>query len=358
MKYERPAYLAEGIKTTDYRLMFSDNIVKLPVPEHPISVRENFRRAYKRQNPLWIPNSRTDFTAVMIAGLTGAGEADWSRKDRYDWQDWFGVEWTYVPEAGGPMLKPGTQYLDDILNWEKGVKFPDLGDYDIEGLCKKFMETYDKEKILHVNIGLGCTERLVALLGGYTEAMVALALEPEAVGDFLNAFVDFEIKTVDKLIEYIPIDMITYHDDWGTERDTFFGEKMMEDIVFNPTKKLFGYINSKGICLEHHCCGNIKRFLPYMAQLGADFLQIQARANNIPLFKKEWGDKLGFNVNVTPDTADAQSVIKSVRDMVDTYAAGGGVYGTVVASDPEAVWTGIMELYYYSREFYDAEQGR
>lgn len=358
MNYERPMYLDERVKTAKSKIRFNKSAVKVPVLERPISIRENFIRAYKRQNPLWVPDSRTDITGVMIAVLTGAGEADWSRKDRYDWQDWFGVQWIFVPEAGGPMLKPGTQYLDDILNWEKKVKFPDLNDYDIERLCKKFMETYDREKILHVNIGLGCTERLVALLGGYTEAMVAMALEPDAVRDFLNAFADFEIKVVDKLLQHVPVDMMTYNDDWGTERDTFFSEKMMEEIVFEPTKKLFGHIKSKDVCLEHHCCGNIKRFLPYMLQLGADFIQIQARANDIRAYKKKWGDGIGFNINAMPTASDSESVIKSVRDMVDNYASGGGVYGTVFAAEPEAIWTATTELYYYSREFYEAEQGQ
>ncbi|NLO48541.1 MAG: hypothetical protein GX111_09535 [Clostridiales bacterium] len=357
MKYARHEYLAPGVKTTDYKMMFGSGSIKVPVPDRPISIRENFKRAYKHQNPIWVPNSMTDITSEMIANLTGAGEADWSRKDRYDWQDWFGVDWTFVPEAGGPMLKVGTQYLDDIVNWETGVKFPNLDDYDIETRCKKFMETFDKEKILHVNIGLGCTERLVALMGGYTEAMIALAMEPEAVRDFLFAFVDFEIKVVDKLCQYLPIDMITYHDDWGTERDTFFGEKMMEDIVFDPTKKLFDHIKSKDICIELHSCGHIERFVPYMIKLGVDFLQIQARANDIPAFKKKWGDKIGFDLYAVPEGNTKEDVIKAVHDYVDTYAAGGGLFGSVMTHDPELVWTGIMELYCYSREKYDAERG-
>jgi len=360
MKYDRPKYLDPGVKITEYAAsVFEGGGKRLaPVPERPISIRENFRRAYKRQGPMWMPNSMTDFADEMIANLTGAGEADWSRKDRYDWQDWFNVQWTFIPEAGGPMLKPGTQFMDDITQWREKVKFPKLEEYDIERRCKKFLETYAPEKILHINIGLGCTERLVALMGGYTDAMVALAMEPEEVRAFLEAFVDFEIKTIDKLLEYLKIDMITYHDDWGTERDTFFGETMMEDIVFPPTKRLFDHIHSKDICVEHHCCGNIKRFVPYMIKAGADFVQIQARANDMPAYKKKYGRDLGFNAFVVPKGPGKEALFEAIHETVDTFGSGDGAYTSVSAPTDEERWDAIMELYYYSREFYDKEQGR
>ncbi|NLL38216.1 MAG: hypothetical protein GX254_01330 [Clostridiales bacterium] len=357
MKYERPPYLADGVKTIDYAMIFSDSTMKVPVPERPISARENFRRAYKRQQPVWVPIIMIDMVPVIASTLTGAGEADWSRKDRYDWKDWFGVEWTFVPEAGGPMLKVGTQYLDDILNWEKGVKFPNLDEYDIKGLCEKFMKTFDREKVLQVDIGLGCTERLVALMGGYTEAMVAMAMEPEAVKDFFEAFVDFEMEFIDRLCQYVPLDLITYHDDWGTERDTFFSEKMMEEIVFEPTKRLFDHIKAKDICLQLHSCGKIERFVPYMIDLGVDLLQLQERANDIAAYKEKWGNKIGFEVIAAPEGNTKEDVIKSVHHVVDTYGAGGGLISSVSAPGQELLWTGIMEMFYYSREKYDGERG-
>jgi hypothetical protein len=360
MKYVRPAYLDPGVKTKEYTTsaFFGSKKKIAPVLDRPISIRENFRLAYKRQGPMWLPNAAIEFTNEMITNLVGAPDNDWSRKDRYDWTDWFGIEWTYVPEAGGSMLKPGTQFLDDITRWQEKVKFPDLDAYNIEDRLNKFMETYDKETILHVNVGLGCTERLVSLMGGYTEAMIAMALEPEAVSAFLHAFADFEIKSIDRLSKYIPIDMITYHDDWGTERDTFFSEAMMEEMVFEPTKRIFDFMKSKGICIQHHCCGNIKRFVPYMIKAGADFVQIQARANDMAGFKKKYGRDLGFNTYITPKGRGKEAMVAAVREMVDTFASMGGAYSSVMADNAEDEWDGIMELYYYSREFYDREQGR
>jgi hypothetical protein len=32
----------------------------------------------------------------------------------YSFKDWFNTDWSWVLSAGGPMLTPGTQLLDDI----------------------------------------------------------------------------------------------------------------------------------------------------------------------------------------------------------------------------------------------------
>ena len=357
MKYARPVYGDPNVPTTTNVAFFGMGTRTLPVLEKPISIRENFRRSWMRQDPMWVPNSMTDTYGAMLSSLNGMPEADFSRKDRYDWTDWFGVEWTFVPEVGGPMEKVGAHLLEDVLDWEKVVKFPTLSDYDFAGYCRKFMDGWDGEKVIQTNVGLGCTERLVSLFGGYAEAMVNMAMEPEATRDLLEAFADWEITVIDEVLKYVPLDMITYHDDWGTERDTFFSEKMMEEIVFPPTKRIFDHIKSKGICMELHSCGHIERFLPYMIDLKVDLLQIQARCNDIAAYKKKWGDKIGFDLSVFPAPGGTkEQLVADIRQAVDDYGAGGGFYSSVFAADPELLWEGTSELFYYSREKYDAER--
>lgn len=355
MKYERAPYGDTSYKLIHRKGFYIFDDFDVPQPKYPIPIRENFRRAMKRDNPVWVPNSMTDLNSGMMAQVAGMPECDWSRTDKYEYTDWFGAEWVFVPEVGGPMLKPGTQFMDDITEWEKKVKFPNLDDYDFKGLNAAWWATCDPERATQINIQQGCTERLISLLGGYTDGMLAMATEPEAVRDFLDAFVEWDMKVVDRLCENLPIDLITYHDDWGTEKDTFFGERMMEEMVFEPSKRLFDHIHSKGAFVQLHSCGNIGRFVPYMIDMGVDILQIQARCNDIPGFKKKYGDRIGFEMMVEPaDTVEG--AIEEVHKSVDTYGKGGGYLSTFVSNNPEACWAGTMELFCYSREKYEEEQ--
>ena len=370
MNYERPPYKAPGVATEKTKLLFSNIEVEFPKFDYPITPLENFMLSAARRTPYWMPNALTDDQLIMSQELvTGDVRgmqtgADFSRiiTENYCFKDWFNTNWTWVTSAGGAMLTPGTCLCGDITQWDQQIVFPDLSEWDFKTYAESFLKTrYDPSKLLHINIGLGLTERLVSVLGGYTEAMLALAVEPEAVRDFLNRFADFTIEYVDLLASLYPINMITYHDDWGTERDTFFGEKMMEEIVFAPTKRIVDHIKSKGILFEFHSCGNITRFIPYMIDLRMDFLQIQRRAVDIPAMKKKYGDRIGFNAFMegaqfgVPNTKEELTQI--IRKSVDIYGKGGGVYMNVFESNPELLWHILTELYAYSREYYDKERG-
>ena len=370
MKYERPPY-SEDAEFVETPMPFSASVLKMPKLEYPISVKENFRRAAKRDNPVWVPNSMTDFISVGQFDLEappkpeggeegGPAPSPWGSKERANFVDDFGCTWTFVPEAGGPMLTPGLPpVVSDITQWEKQVKWPDFSHHEYIEPQKKFMEKYGNvDKVLHLNIGQSCTERLVALLGGYTQAMVALAEEPEACHDFLMAFAEFTRNRFQKMTQIAKVDFVTFHDDWGTERDTFFGPAMMEEIVYEPTKLIIDAIKERGAAFELHSCGKIERFIPYMIDLGIDFVQLQRRANDVPMLKEKYGDRIGFNMygleNPNNDPLPSgEELTALIRKTVDLYAAGGGFYASVMAPDPKTLWDGTYELFYYSREFYE-----
>ena len=124
MKYQRPDYMQPGIPTQTVPLAFSSDEMVVPKFEYPISVKENFDRAADREDPVWVPNTALECVNLMLPDLTGASEQNWGSDERYDWTDDFGCQWTYVPSAGGSMLKPGTQLLDDITEWDTKIKFP------------------------------------------------------------------------------------------------------------------------------------------------------------------------------------------------------------------------------------------
>ena len=367
MKYPRPPYLAPGVPTENAKIMFSNAEVSVPKFEYPITPLENFRRVTARENPLWAPNSLTDFQTLSLQEMTIGRQisTDFSRiaTEDYEFTDWFGVPMTYVVSAGGATNTPNTHLLEDITEWESVLKFPVLSDWDWKTKADEFMKNeYDPAKVLHVNLNNSCIQRLIAALGGYTEGMYALALEPEAVLGFFERFADHLIEVVDLVCSLYPVNFMTFHDDWGTEKDTFFSPKMMEELVLPPTKRMIDHIKSKGAAFMLHSCGNITRFIPYMIEMGVDYLQIQRRAVDIPAMKEKYGDKIGFNTGIEGIVPGVkipnEELIRRIRETVDIYGKNGGFYANVGDRDGEVVWTTLAELYAYSREYYEAGQGK
>ncbi|NLM83882.1 MAG: hypothetical protein GX189_04145 [Clostridiales bacterium] len=371
MKYPRPEFKSASVATQTVSSPFLGGETIAPKFDTPITPRENFRRAVERKNPIWMPCSTTDFQSLLTQDVAGAAphgmqiHSDMRRKatEDYTFKDWFNTDWTWVCSAGGAMLTPGTQLLDDITRWEEVIVWPDFSEWGFEERAAQFMrEEYNPDKVMHYDLGRGCTERLVSIMGGYTDSMYALAVEPEAVRDFFEAYADFMIAFFDKINSLYPLDMVTLHDDWGTERDTFFSEKMMEELVFEPTKRIVDHIKSKGVIFELHTCGNVTRFIPYTIELGADILQLQRRAVDLPKLKEKYGDKIGFCSpleGIAPGMSyPDEEIVAAVRRTVDLYAPGGGCYTSVFFREPEKMWLGLSELYAYSRELYDKQQGR
>ena len=354
MKYERIPYKAPGAKFENVGTsMFP---IDVPVFDYPIDVKENFRRALDRKNPLWVPNAVNDCNYVLGGDLSGLSDLKFDFLERCDWVDLFGCTWEWIPEAGGSMLKPNQKpVLDDITDWEKDIVWPDLNEERIKNCCEAVQKraNFHPGKVNYYDFGQGCTERLVAVLGGYEQAMLALAVEPDACREFMAELSRFNCRMFDLISKYFPTDMIMYHDDWGPERATFFSEKMMEEIVYGPSEIFFKHVKESGVYIDFHSCGNVKNFMPYAVSLGADLMQLQPRCNDLLEYKKLYGDKLGFDVYLLPITKEM--ILDDTKYYVDNMAQGGGLFSTIFGGDEEILWDGTQELYCRSREFYEGK---
>jgi hypothetical protein len=372
MTYQRYAFRDPGVRLDNVKIPYSSGEAVIPVFDYPITPRENFVRAMKRDKPLWAPNTLNEMQSIGAQDVVTERvrgrliHTDFRNKVEGEetFIDWFGSSWTWERTAGGPMLTPGTKVLDNIVDWEQNIVWPDLSERDFEDTAARFMkDEFMPEKALNIDLGRGVTERMISLVGGYTEGMLSFATEPEAVKAFNDRFAEHVIGLVDKLCALYPVNVFTYHDDWGTERDTFFSEKMMEDLVFEPTKRIIDHIHSKDVSFILHTCGNITRFVPYTIAFHADMLQIQRRAVDIAAVKRKYGNAIGINSGLEGlefgmEASDEQ-IRDFVRSTVDLYAPTGGYLASMMfMGDQERLWHSLSELYAYSREFYDNEQGR
>ncbi|MCL2124792.1 MAG: hypothetical protein FWH33_02250 [Oscillospiraceae bacterium] len=365
MRYDRVPFKAEGAAYKTEKIPFSMAEFDIPILDTPITPAENYKLSWKRLIPVWAPMAMLDFDSLRIKGRYASNPV--FGKERVEYTDDWGCEWVYVPEAGGSMLKPGTQLIKDITQWEKVFKFPDWKDNDFAGPAEDFYKNRrDPKKALSLNIGEGCSQILVSVMGGYGEAMLAVAEEPEAVVDFYNAFVDNQIEKFDILRALYPdADIVGFNDDWGNERSTFYSPKMFEELLFEPTKRMIDHMKACGdVCFELHSCGKIETFVPFMIDMGADILQIQRRANDMPLLKEKYGDKIGFCCMIegldmagTPaPEITKEERLEKLRDTIDIYGRSGGLYLSFFAPDSETLWDMIQEAYCYSREKYDNER--
>lgn len=83
----------------------------------------------------------------------------------------------------------------------------------------------------------GCFERL-ADLTNFEDTLCSLLEEPEEVARLYDKFTDFNIELMAITKKYYHADIITYHDDMGTQRNSFMSERTFRELIVPHTKKL------------------------------------------------------------------------------------------------------------------------
>ncbi len=189
--------------------------------------------------------------------------------------DWFGCKWEYMEDAGAPAPDCRSEHvLEDICDWESTVRFPDLDEWDWEEAKRldKIDEIDRENNAVNVVILLGLWERMHVLMG-FENALCALLEDTEEVSAFLDAMVDYKIKLIGKISDHYRPDVITFHDDWGTQNAPFFSPDLWRELIKPRMREIVDFSHEREILFEMHSCGKYDEIIPDIAETGVDTLQ-------------------------------------------------------------------------------------
>ena len=302
-----------------------------PVYNFPVTPREAFAGMLSRK-PVWEPtNIETCLLcpaiipdniarAMVFDGTTFNNRTDGGGKDM------FGVEWEYVPQVGGSMVRPGNPLMEDANEWREKIVWPDIDSWDWEGSAKIANEKYlQTDKFVNFWFMTGWFERLISFME-FDGAIMAMVDEDQkdAVKELFDKLTDLYIRIFDKCLTYYPrIDGFLIHDDWGAQRETFFSPAVCEDMIVPYMKRVTDYIHSKGKTAELHSCGQILKQVPNMIAAGWDCWQPQPM-NDIRKIYELYGDKIV--IAVMPDQFDPKTTSEEeqralARKFADEYCS-------------------------------------
>ena len=271
-------------------------------------------------------------------------------------KDWFGTTWEFVETVGAQMASPDKHICPDPADWREKLIFPDLDKIDFTRGKEKVASRIDSSAKMNVYfIQNGMFERLLDIADA-NEVFVWLATEPEDAIEYANAMADYKIRLIDKLIaDWLPIDIFTLSDDWGTQRSTFVSPAMWEHIFYQPTKRIADHIKSRGCYVNCHSCGKIDPLVPFIASF-ADIWEGQSM-NDRAALKRKCGSELAFSIDLDPylvndpDVTEDQ-LVSAVREAIDIY--GDGVGMALMSAGPNEFVASIVirETFEYSRKKY------
>ena len=272
-------------------------------------------------------------------------------------KDMFGVDWEFHASIRGSMVRPGNPILSDANEWRDKIVWPDIDKWDWEGSAKENNGTYlGADDFNHTWIMTGWFERLISFMD-FEPAIMALFDEDQkdAVRELFEKLSDLYIKIFDKYLEYFPnVSGFCFHDDWGSQKETFFSPALAEEMIVPSMKRVTSYIHSKGKFTEFHTCGQLLKQVPNIIAGGWGAWMPQNMNDTAKIYEL-YGDKIllgTYPEMFDPATASEEVQRASARAYADKFCSPSKPsYLSVYAS---AMLTPAFreELYVRSRENY------
>jgi hypothetical protein len=297
----------------------------IKIYNQPVSDKEAVRGLLRRE-PVWQVSTMIEcrlFTPRIIPDNVARSfvfEANPFDPNKGGGPDMFGMIWEYVPVAGGSMIRPGKPFIEDFNEWPNKIKFPDIDSWDWAGCAKENASYINDEKFNIAWIMTGWYERLITFME-FENAAVAMIDEDQqdAIKAFFDKATDLYIKIMDKFCAYFPgIDAFCIHDDWGSQKETFFAPSVVSEMIVPHMKRATDFIHSKGKYCELHSCGQLMKQIPNIIAAGWDIWNGQAMNDTQKIYDL-YGDKL--ILGVMPDPLDpATSTEEQQRQAARKYA--------------------------------------
>ena len=274
----------------------------------PVTLKEGYAAALRRK-PYWqiMGGESRIFSPQLLPDNISramAFEANMLDPNKGGGKDMFGIEWEYVPQVGGSMVRPGKPFVDDANDIMRKIKWPDIDSWDWENSAKNNNGTYLATDMYNSCwLQTGFFERLISFMD-FENAIMAIFDEDQkdAVHAFFDKLSDMYIRLFDKFMTCFPaIDGFYIHDDWGSQKETFFSPAVAAEMIVPYMRRVTDFIHSKGRFAEFHSCGQILKQVPNMIAAGWDAWSGQPMNDTQKIYEL-YGDQI--LIGVIPDPYD------------------------------------------------------
>jgi hypothetical protein len=309
-------------------------LTKIPTKLTP---KENLMRMLHGQMPEWLPMYsifyRIDpefpeppanfwYRPGILAGERATGG-----------RDIWGVQYVPTESTGGAALpKPGEFILDDIRKWRDVIKNPDTSGWDWETLATKDLKALNvnrEETAVSFSVCFGYFQTLCNFMG-FTEGMIAMHEEPEAVKELIQYLADFMVMVEGKMIDYIKPDIVQLFDDTAAERSPFISREMYREFLLPHYDRHAKFGRDRGIPVAMHNCGHSEIFFEDLVKIGVVQWDPVQLINDIPDIQARYGRNLVLcggwegRGRLLEDDVTEEELRQSVRDAMDKYGKNGG----------------------------------
>jgi uroporphyrinogen decarboxylase len=238
-------------------------------------------------------------------------------------QDHFGVLWDRSIDKDIGVIK---EYI---------LKEPEIGSYRVpepdldfvDDVTVKMLES-NKDSYKFGKLGFSLFERAWSLRG-FENFLGDLAGEEKFVCELFEQILDYNMKVIDHVLAYYPVDGFFFGDDYGQQRGLLMSPAAWRKFIKPRLKKMFDKVKLTGRTVALHSCGNLSDILGDLIDIGLDVYQtVQPEIYDLKELKKEFGEHLtfwgGISTQKTLPYVSPDEVKKITGETIKILGKGGG----------------------------------
>ena len=296
--------------------------------DYPIPPRENYFRLMKNEDPLYLCHEHVYTRGFFFDPILQSGP---QRIEGEVTKDSWGVSWKWLKGhvAANPFINEETKVIKDITQWERYIKVPwPSGVTEGWEEAKARADAFDRENHILLCCCFGGLFEMSHYLMGFEDALMNYIMEPEAMTELLTVIADYKIEYMKMLIDNLNPDMVHFHDDWGNKRSLFMSPETWRRMIKPHYERIYGYIKSRGVLIQHHADCVCAPIVEDMIDLGIDVWQGIIPQNNIEEVQNVVNGRMALQGGIDGavfDFADwnEEDVRKEVRRACDDYVPAG-----------------------------------
>lgn len=309
-----------------------------------MNIKQNFLETVKWGAPEYLS---IDFGPIVMVREPGAKVFDAENRDLW------GVKWgvSEYEEFRKPCVIPGYDVITDIEKWKEQIILPDIEgkDFDYGKAAAEAARIDRTENMVCLACSGGTFEKSHFLLG-FENCLAYLLLEPELMGEVMDAITDLRIALLKKTYEATKFEAIFFHDDWGSKHSLFFSPETWRTLIKPREKRIVEAIKScdPNILFIHHSDTFLEPLIGEMSEIGIDVWQGCIPQNDIVSLQKKYKGKVAFMggidiAKIDRKNFDEEEIRAEVRRAIDTYAPYGGFVPGIPSA--AALYDEVQKIY-------------
>jgi uroporphyrinogen decarboxylase len=176
---------------------------------------------------------------------------------------------------------------------------------------------------------------------GTERVLLALVEQPEWLSDVFNTMLDVNVALLEMVWDAgYTFDSIIWYDDMGYKHNQFFSLRTYRELLKPVHKRAVDWAHSKGAKAHLHSCGDIRPFVPELAEIGVDALNpLEVKAGMDPIeLKRMYGDRLALHGGINAVLYNDMPALEAeMRRVIPVVKENGGYIFSSDHSVPSSV---------------------